>query len=592
MNKNVLLQFLITAKDATAAVLNKVRSGFSSFATRIATKMKTAAVAIGRNFTNIYFGVMAVTQVVKGLGRAFMSIAKEAIKIEAAIQPFERFLGTQGAIKHIKELQKIALKGVFPASELIDTSTELMRATGNILGSVASVEKLADASAETGVPLKQLTEYISMFFTMLAGGQPITRYVSQLQKMGLVTNQDAVRMKDLYANGKHLGEIWNILYRSLDKFKGGMEKSSKEMGKAILSIGEAWTQAKEIFGQAFLESSINSIRDLRDALIRLQEDGTLKKWAEQTAQNIQSVISILDKAVTPFRKLYELGNWLDQKLGIPIQNQSIGADKSSDVMVKAFRAIGGTNVIPASQIHAMMQEKGGEEYLKGLLTDPEFLDTIKYQAGQKGKPVAGGVGARRSKGAVTGIIQGAAAQTEAANMKAYWDAAEKAARAAEEKERKRKADLALLAKEKQLTIDIGKATQKNLATLEEQARVRADELREAYPQLRYLALNEGARKAQKRASERGQKEEKKFQSLLENADRKMAASARRRGHFGIPLSEAEQAAVAARSARIGAGEAEKAAKELQEKMLKAEEMAQAHLANIDIQITKLLVLKD
>ena len=554
--------------------------------------MKTAAVAIGRNFTNIYFGVMAVTQVVKGLGRAFMSIAKEAIKIEAAIQPFERFLGTQGAIKHIKELQKIALKGVFPASELIDTSTELMRATGNILGSVASVEKLADASAETGVPLKQLTEYISMFFTMLAGGQPITRYVSQLQKMGLVTNQDAVRMKDLYANGKHLGEIWNILYRSLDKFKGGMEKSSKEMGKAILSIGEAWTQAKEIFGQAFLESSINSIRDLRDALIRLQEDGTLKKWAEQTAQNIQSVISILDKAVTPFRKLYELGNWLDQKLGIPIQNQSIGADKSSDVMVKAFRAIGGTNVIPASQIHAMMQEKGGEEYLKGLLTDLEFLDTIKYQAGQKGKPVAGGVGARRSKGAVTGIIQGAAAQTEAANMKAYWDAAEKAARAAEEKERKRKADLALLAKEKQLTIDIGKATQKNLATLEEQARVRADELREAYPQLRYLALNEGARKAQKRASERGQKEEKKFQSLLENADRKMAASARRRGHFGIPLSEAEQAAVAARSARIGAGEAEKAAKELQEKMLKAEEGAWAHLASIDGKIEKLLVLKD
>ena len=136
------------------------------------------------------------------------------------------------------------------------------------------------------------------------------------------------------------------------------------------------------------------------------------------------------------------------------------------------------------------------------------------------------------------------------------------------------------------------ADEKRLEAMRDEKLLRAEQLREISGQQRYLALNEGARKAQKRASERGQKEEKKFQSILANAARKMNANARRRGHFGIPLSEAEQAAVASEQARLGAGEAEKAAKELQEKMLKAEEGAWAHLASIDGKIEKLLVLKD
>jgi hypothetical protein len=186
-------------------------------------------------------------------------------------------------------------------------------------------------------------------------------------------------------------------------------------------------------------------------------------------------------------------------------------------------------------------------------------------------------------------------QRKAIEEKEKRDAKAKEERAralAKAQETERKRQIKDLTDEEKRIEKILELEDKRIDALKQQKLETADQLKEQAGQLRYLALNKSAREANQRAQRNAEKQERRYQGILANAQRKINANVRRRGFGGIPLSESEMAAVGAENARAQAGKLEEEAKKLDEEMRQAELKAAKHLESIDAKIEKLLTVKE
>jgi len=124
--------------------------------------------------------------------------------------------------------------------------------------------------------------------------------------------------------------------------------------------------------------------------------------------------------------------------------------------------------------------------------------------------------------------------------------------------------------------------------LKEQKQEQAEQLRDESARLKYLALNKGALRAEQRAQREAQKEDRRYQSILANVQRKLNANARRHGRFGIPLSDTEKAALGSERARAEATRLEAQAQELDRNSKQAQIDAANALARIETAVDKLV----
>jgi hypothetical protein len=111
----------------------------------------------------------------------------------------------------------------------------------------------------------------------------------RLQEMGIITPDVRTKMEDLQAAGAKNIEVWEVLATRLAQFKGGMAQLSQTGDGLVSTLKDTWTQSVRTFGQSFLEVSKTAIGGLIEWLGKLNDNGTIKSWADKTLEVLYRV---------------------------------------------------------------------------------------------------------------------------------------------------------------------------------------------------------------------------------------------------------------------------------------------------------------
>ena len=152
------------------------------------------------------------------------------------------------------------------------------------LGFQKSLELVGDAAAATGQPVENLAHEVGRAYAIIRDGQPLSRATMGLRNMGAITPEVAARLEELQKSGASNIEIWNELEAALGKFKGAM-KETEQTGDGLMgAISAQWDDAARSFGSAFMDAAKGGLSLVLEKLKRLNEDGSVVKWANTAAK--------------------------------------------------------------------------------------------------------------------------------------------------------------------------------------------------------------------------------------------------------------------------------------------------------------------
>jgi len=290
---NKVLEFIIGAKDKTAAAATKAQAAFRKLGAAakasFSTMLHYSKIALG--------GIMAISA-------GIIVAIKAAMNIDAAKNPFIRFTGSVKAAKqHIKELQDIGEQGVISTDQLIDASRELMNVSDGVLGTSKNMKILADAAATVGEDIGSLTDSYGKFYLKLLLGEPVKREVQELQRLGIITSETSRKMLELEKAGYSQDKIWRLLQNDIHKFAGGVEDDAKLAISSWGRLKETWKRDLEEIGGYFLDFAAEKLDAITAWLKKMREDGSLEKWAERAVTAFESAAKAAEKAIEYADKL-------------------------------------------------------------------------------------------------------------------------------------------------------------------------------------------------------------------------------------------------------------------------------------------------
>lgn len=299
-----VIEYLIKAKDLTAKAVNSAKDRFKGFASSVAGKAKT----ILKNLQNIYAGLKMLSEGFKMVAGVFTKAVKEAFNFESMNVQFEvLFKSADKAKERLSDLSYMAAHTPFTLKQLAKASRQLHVFSDGALGGTDSLKLIGDTAAATGADVNELAFWVGRAYSMIAGGKPFGEAAMRLQELGVLTPEVRQEMEDLQASGADVTEVWMALEKRMGSFNGGMQKLS-ETGEGLMStMSDNWDAVVRNFGNAFTDVSKEGIKGLSDAMVKLVEDGTIERWAENVAKALTGVIGF-------FRKISDMVGAVHDKL--------------------------------------------------------------------------------------------------------------------------------------------------------------------------------------------------------------------------------------------------------------------------------------
>ena len=138
-------------------------------------------------------GIAAATAALAGFAavKFIKDSSAAAADFEKMATGFKSILGSADkASKRIKELQKFSVETPFEPAELMAASKQLQALGGDTMGIGDGLRAVGDAAAGAGQPLEAVAMHAGRLFMGLRQGQAIGEYVNELQKMGVISEDN------------------------------------------------------------------------------------------------------------------------------------------------------------------------------------------------------------------------------------------------------------------------------------------------------------------------------------------------------------------------------------------------------------------
>lgn len=237
--------------------------------TRGATDIKTA----------FDVGLGAVT---RAFG-ALKTVIGSAFKFETQTTQFKTLIGDIDEAKaHMADLKALGDTPPFDLDQFAAASRSLMVMTDGVLGYKKSLEMIGDAAAATGKPIEEMSHAVGRLFATIRDGQPLSRATMQLRNMGVITPEVAAKLDEMQKAGKSTAEIWAEVEQALAKYNGAMKETEQTGNGLISAIKSRWESIVRSVGQAFEDTAKDGLGEVLDAAKRLEEDGSVQTWAEES----------------------------------------------------------------------------------------------------------------------------------------------------------------------------------------------------------------------------------------------------------------------------------------------------------------------
>ncbi|MBN9074315.1 MAG: hypothetical protein J0H34_22485 [Rhizobiales bacterium] len=256
----------------------------------------------------------AVTRIGVAVGAAaatgLAALAKSVVSTSAE---FEKYEATLTTIEGSSEKARVAMDwiGDFAKKTPFDVA-ELTRAFVKLRSygldpMDGSMTQMGDTAAGMGKSLDQVVEAVA---------DAATFQFERLRELGIVASQAGNKVTFSWTeNGKAMtktinktsADVTKFLYEVWDKkFSGAMIRQSKTWEGMVSNLGDSWEQFKLKIGRAgFFDAVKARFADLLDYMGKLDDDGTLDRWAKNLSNLFTGVTGSFGRFVWGIQKLGE-----------------------------------------------------------------------------------------------------------------------------------------------------------------------------------------------------------------------------------------------------------------------------------------------
>lgn len=247
---------------------------------------KKGLASVGRNLVNFQAGFSMAASAIGKLG----SIFSGAFKFETQTAQFKTLIGDiDEARAHMADLKALGDTPPFSLDDFAAASRSLMVMTDGALGYKKSLEMIGDAAAATGRPVEEMGQAVGRLYAFIRDGQPISRAVTQLRNMGVITPEVAQRLQDMQEAGASSVEIWSEVEAQLARYNGAM-KETEQTGEGLMgAIKSRWENFVRQFGEAFSDAAKDGMGKMLSKMEELEKSGTIEDWAEGAVESLEKV---------------------------------------------------------------------------------------------------------------------------------------------------------------------------------------------------------------------------------------------------------------------------------------------------------------
>lgn len=257
--------------------LDRVNKRLTKF---VATAGKAAAIATG-----------ALTAAFAYLGRTVISTSAQFEVYGATLKTIEG--SSEKAKKSLDWIAEFGKKTPYDVAQVTEAFVAL-KAYGIDPIADDALRTLGDTAAAMGKPLRQAVE---------AFADAATGEFERLKEFGLKAKTEGDNVTFSWTkNGQEMtktvkkssNEIRAFLLETMgDRFSGAMDEQSKTWTGMMSNLGDTWTDFQRRVGQkGFFEYMKGRLKGFIDALIVLDEDGTIDRWAEKISDALITVANI------------------------------------------------------------------------------------------------------------------------------------------------------------------------------------------------------------------------------------------------------------------------------------------------------------
>ena len=299
---NKVIEYVIAAKDRTAAAVSSALSRLSNFAKSAAT-----------NLANVKAGLDMALSAVRSFASLFASAISEAFRFEKALADFKVLTGSiDTAREHIAQLRAFAAATPLTFSDLAKASKLILSFGASVDSVMPSLKMLGDISMGDSQKFQGLALVFSQ--VQAAGrlmGQDLLQMINQgfnpLTIIAKETGKSVAELKDLMSEGAISFEMVAAAMRSATEegglFHNALEETATTGQGLVSTLQDKWADALRTFGEAFTDTAKGGVQSLIDKLTELTESGAIERFADSAASALANVIEAAQKTINCFSTL-------------------------------------------------------------------------------------------------------------------------------------------------------------------------------------------------------------------------------------------------------------------------------------------------
>jgi hypothetical protein len=189
---------------------------------------------------------------------AITRFTRAIVKAGSDLEDFETQFVNLGfsaeqAASRVKLLSEFSTKTPFQIADLVEASQLLHTFSGGLLGGVDSLKMFGDTAASVGQKdIKLVAQWVGRLFGALKNGLPFLDSANALSRLKVISSDTVKELIDMDKAGGSAADMWGTFTDALQKYEGGMERSSKTASGMVSTMKDVWIQA---FGEMGLSVS-------------------------------------------------------------------------------------------------------------------------------------------------------------------------------------------------------------------------------------------------------------------------------------------------------------------------------------------------
>ena len=325
------------------------------------------------------------------MSAAFVGIGKSTTSTSAEFEGFKVQLETiegssEKAQKSLDWISEFAKKTPFEVAGITDSFVKL-KAYGIDPLADDALRVLGDTASAMNKPLESSVE---------AFADAATFQFERLRTFGLTTQTVGDEVTFSWdKNGKTLSktvkksseEIRKFLLDNLGgRYNGAMEKQSNTWNGIMSNMADMWTMFQKRIGDAgFFDNIKEKLKRLLNIINRLDQDGTLDRWAREISKSLSSTIDFVEKVINRIVHHYK---YLSKEMegGLPVLKLIGGA--FALLVARAFPLITAFTLLALGIDDLLTYMQGGSSVIGDFISWIQRMTGVSENAAQ----VMGGLG--------------------------------------------------------------------------------------------------------------------------------------------------------------------------------------------------------